>query len=324
MSPTTKNPWFNAKKLLIADYTAGRIIDHNKAETVRLMRDEYKLVQEKRFVANYNTLKKGGFKKKPAVRAKGKAATKHPTNSKKKQTPWSIAKPIARQEYLDGHISDDVDLDLLHETKSVYRDVPIKQFKNYMDKLIKRTKKEQEKAARKEATKKKPNYWLIAKPLVHDDYKNGIITDDMDLKDVHKMKDEYKVVDEDRFVDNVSRLIKRIKKDKGLRDVDYAGYLHDMKIYKLAKDIDGEWHGSAAEKLLKEDVTNNIHKTLKPRRLRMTRQEYKDFDLDVFRPHIYQESRAQVSCHYGTRYVPRVFFVSPIRCFKRHIPPHET
>jgi hypothetical protein len=41
MSPTTTNPWFKAKKLLIADYAAGCILDHNKAETVRLMRKRW-------------------------------------------------------------------------------------------------------------------------------------------------------------------------------------------------------------------------------------------------------------------------------------------
>jgi hypothetical protein len=36
MSRTTNNPWFKAKKLLIADYTAGRILDHGRTITINI------------------------------------------------------------------------------------------------------------------------------------------------------------------------------------------------------------------------------------------------------------------------------------------------
>jgi hypothetical protein len=81
-------------------------------------------------------------------------------------------------------------------------------------------------------------------------------------------------------------------------DTECAGYLHDMTIYKLAKDIDGEWHGMEAERLLKEDVKNGLHKTMKPRKLCLTRKEYRAFKLDIFRGHIYQETRSQLGSGY--------------------------
>jgi hypothetical protein len=71
-----------------------------------------------------------------------------------------------------------------------------------------------------------------------------------------------------------------------------------MTIYKLAKDIDGEWHGTEAERLLKEDVKNSLHKTMKPRKLHLTRKEYRAFELDIFRGHIYQETRSRLESGY--------------------------
>lgn len=82
-----------------------------------------------------------------------------------------------------------------------------------------------------------------------------------------------------------------ILKNQARAEADLAGYLKDMKIHKLAKDTEGEWHGSGAEKLLKEDVRNDLHKKKKPKDLRETRDEYKEFKLKVFRGHIYQEDR---------------------------------
>lgn len=51
------------------------------------------------------------------------------------------------------------------------------------------------------------------------------------------------------------------------------------------------WHGSAAQKLLKEDVSNKLQEAMKPRELRLTRPEYQEFPLKVFRDHVQQEIR---------------------------------
>jgi hypothetical protein len=127
-----------------------------------------------------------------------------------------------------------------------------------MGKLIESIKK------KKEQNEKKSNPWYIAKPLAHEDHIAGKIMDDMDLEIVHKMRDDFEAVDFGQFKDNPDRLIKRIKKDQARKDIEHTGYLHDIKKYKLAKDIDGEWHGSKAERLLKAAVKNGRHKTCKP------------------------------------------------------------
>jgi hypothetical protein len=48
---------------------------------------------------------------------------------------------------------------------------------------------------KQKANVKKANFWYIAKPIVHGDYIEGNITDDMDLDSVHKMRDEFLAVD---------------------------------------------------------------------------------------------------------------------------------
>lgn len=75
---------------------------------------------------------------------------------------------------------------------------------------------------------------------------------------------------------------------------------HDKTLHKLAEDLPGYWDGSAAQQLLKEDVSHNRHNMVKPRFLRLERTEYQEFDLDKFRPHIYQETRSLKETPYWT------------------------
>jgi hypothetical protein len=110
------NPWFDAKRLLIADYKNGYILNDMDADQVHGMREEYLAVRPDRFFPNFNRLKKNGFK---STKAKEKGTT---TNNKKNTTnkkigevnAWSIAKPLAHDDYLQGKITDDTDLDRLH------------------------------------------------------------------------------------------------------------------------------------------------------------------------------------------------------------------
>ena len=52
------------------------------------------------------------------------------------------------------------------------------------------------------------------------------------------------------------------------------------------------WHGSTAQKLLKDDVKEGQHKLQKPLELRKTQQLYEQFPPKVFRDHIYQEEHS--------------------------------
>jgi hypothetical protein len=206
--------------------------------------------------------------------------------------PWYKAKEIILDEYKNGKISDEMDAAQVYAMeahKDSFQDVLWSRFRANFTRLKKEGFKQKE--------KKKTNAWQIAKPILHKYYVTGKITDDMSMDQIHAM-DEFKQVDKGRLKDNFNRLKKRIKKDQGRADDDLAGYLNDMTIHTLAKDIEGEWHGSKAEKLLREDVENLLHETMRPKYLRLSREEYEQFDLDTFRGHIYQETRRRKESNY--------------------------
>ena len=58
------------------------------------------------------------------------------------------------------------------------------------------------------------------------------------------------------------------------------------------------WNRHPASDLLHQDEMNGIAKGMKPRDLWMSRIEYQDFPLCVFRKHIYQEGTRQLAVPY--------------------------
>jgi hypothetical protein len=83
------------------------------------------------------------------------------------------------------------------------------------------------------------------------------------------------------------------KVDRAGTDVDALA--HDRILFpKATHNHRGEprWEGSEAERLLKLDVDDQKHKTVKPIELYKSRPEYYEhYPLEIFRNHIYQEVR---------------------------------
>ena len=80
------------------------------------------------------------------------------------------------------------------------------------------------------------------------------------------------------------------------------GHKWDTKIHVLAKDKVGEWHGSQAENLLREDTEKRLHLGLSPKQFHLTQEQHKEFELDTFRQHIFQEKRSQKeSLHWNVK-----------------------
>jgi hypothetical protein len=75
----------------------------------------------------------------------------------------------------------------------------------------------------------------------------------------------------------------------------------DLEAFNIAKknhptpefNVRGEpqWHGSAAQKHLKETVEAGQHKGVEPKKMWESRPEYQVYSLQTFRDHIYQEGR---------------------------------
>ena len=53
------------------------------------------------------------------------------------------------------------------------------------------------------------------------------------------------------------------------------------------------WDTHEAAAKLKEDIKDGKHISSKPKELWLSREEYQDFELSVFRGHVYQEKRRQ-------------------------------
>ena len=84
-----------------------------------------------------------------------------------------------------------------------------------------------------------------------------------------------------------------------LANADEAALAHDLAlgIRKNNKPYP-RWQGSEAEGLLKLDIDNGLNQIMRPKALRASRPQYLQFPLDVFRNHIYQETRARMERPY--------------------------
>ena len=209
------------------------------------------------------------------------------------KNPWYRAKDVIIEDYNNKKITDDMDARQVYDMedrKDIFHLVQWDRFRDNFRNLKKRgfTK----------PSVKKVNPWYVAKPILHEDYVAKQITDDMDIIDVHNMKTEFKNVDFERFKTNFTKLKERIDKDQARAELDFAGYQRDILVHKLAKDIDGEWNGSRAEKMLKEAVNNDVHKEMKPKELYLSNDTYKEFSYNTFRNHLYQETRSKKDSAY--------------------------
>ena len=147
-------------------------------------------------------------------------------------------------------------------------------------------------------TNKPATAWEIAKPILSKDYNEGTVTDSMKPKDVWGMRSEFKDVVYENFRSNFSRLKRTTKANQVRATIDNAGFLHDMTIYSLAKEIEGYWDGSEAQELLRQDIESNLHTQMKPQHLWLSRSEYQKFGLKKFRGHIHQELRQERETNY--------------------------
>jgi hypothetical protein len=149
------------------------------------------------------------------------------------------------------------------------------------------------------AGKKKPKTsWEIAKPILLEAYLAGVITDAMKPSEVWPMRQEFHAVEYKRFVDNFARMKRGIRKHRERASADEAGFLRDMAIHTLAKDIDGYWDGSLAQELLRKDLEEKTHEQMRPKEMWLFRPEYQEFGLKTFRDHIHQELRSERETNY--------------------------
>ena len=119
---------------------------------------------------------------------------------------------------------------------------------------------------------------------------------EMPPRDVYLYRPEFTAFPYDNFRTNLNNLRKAIAKLQDSALWDSQALARDRKLFpRPDKNFRGEpqWHGSDAEALLKQDVTDGKQKTMKPKDLYKSRNEYQVYPLHIFRGHIDQEERAQ-------------------------------
>lgn len=112
---------------------------------------------------------------------------------------------------------------------------------------------------------------------------------------------EFEKVEFGQFKERLRDHRKQVKENLKKSKEDETLMLEDRKIFpKQSTNEDGmpKWAMHRAKKLLEEDIAAKKHLAMNPRQLRETRTEYREFNLNVFRPHIYQQVRCKKFCNY--------------------------
>jgi len=109
---------------------------------------------------------------------------------------------------------------------------------------------------------------------------------------------EYEFV---RFSANFYNLRKRLAEEKELADFNTDAYYNDrFSCARLppSQTSKPHWNTSQAKGLLEQDIDAGRVDAMKPVALRASRDEYKAFDLDVFRKHIHQAKKTRANKAY--------------------------
>ncbi|CAB9501714.1 hypothetical protein SEMRO_116_G057070.1 [Seminavis robusta] len=141
-----------------------------------------------------------------------------------------------------------------------------------------------------------------AREQLRADVISGKVNDSMDPSDVHASRLEYQQYALSNFTGYLETMIKSILADFERMAVDCEAYGHDIAIIHQrwednAPTTQRPWHRTICPKKLKEDVDTGKHlvidrdtgKKISAKKLRQSRHCYKEFDLKVFRKHLYQE-----------------------------------
>ena len=107
----------------------------------------------------------------------------------------------------------------------------------------------------------------------------------------------FRQYDSTHFQSNLLRLVETVREDKGRGQWDQDALNKEKLKYPvnavLIQQGYPRWNISSAKKMLEEDIKAKKYVGVLPRDLRVTRQEYIDFPLRIFRDRLYAEVRKQ-------------------------------
>lgn len=153
------------------------------------------------------------------------------------------------------------------------------------------------------ARKEPPWGKSLAKALLHEDLRNGVIplnSKVLSVKEIVVMRPEFGGVDDANIKKFSSRLRsarKFITDSKARAESDRIGIEHDLAIINATKSVSSEgevkWYGSLAEHSLKQDFDEKRHETMNAKELYESRYEYQNFSYATFRAKIRQEEKSR-------------------------------
>jgi len=136
-----------------------------------------------------------------------------------------------------------------------------------------------------------------AKEILYDDIISGTVLSHMKPAIVYQMHPEYKLYPYKNFPTNLRNLRKAI----GLKQVEAdrvtSALAHDLQV-RIPPNDPLRWNGSAAQKLLLQDIAAGLHQGLKPAQIWSSRPEYKCFDKKKFSNYLHHAANQEVEKAY--------------------------
>jgi hypothetical protein len=224
-----------------------------------------------------------------------------------KEETWrnSKGKMLLVAEIKAGTVKKGDNPDVVHKTNAEYEKWPLKNFRTNMKNLSKATMEASSaEAGTKKNKQKKDEKWATseAKRLLRNSIIAGIVKRGDVAVEVYKSNPEYQKFAIANFKTNMKNLIEAIALDYKRMAEDCRGYGHDVELLReyrknnpTIQEHITPWHQSIAKKLLEDDMNNNKHLEMQPMELYQSRLEYREFPLQVFRNHIYQEKKKRAN-----------------------------
>ena len=236
-------------------------------------------------------------------------------------TPWGSSK--AKQRIIDEckDESSDIQLSIGPYTHSDFSQVNFKQilhkyaadkykpslFRENMKRILRHLldKSGPFKAEEKKAepwytstSKSSKAYALLFLLYMNPDSRKARVISDMSAEQIWRSHPEFQQYELEKFKTyNKNMKALTSKRKKSINDEE-ASYHRDMlKLPRNATTSRGLpfWNNHPASELLKNDEASGVAAGMTPKQLRMSRKEYQDFPLPVFRKHIYQERSKQLA-----------------------------
>ena len=198
--------------------------------------------------------------------------------------PWrsSKAKELLREDILAKLVTEDMEAQSVFDMRPEYRLYKFNNFKTNLKNLLEACKNPKK---RKWATS-------VARHLLKEDIINGRIKDGMDPTEVYQGRPEFQQFPFKNFKTNFENLMQNILLQFDRLQSDCDAFGHDLAIIEeIRRDapVATPWHKSEARKLLRRDVEGGKHHQLWPIEMYQSEAAYREFSLEVFRNHIYQE-----------------------------------